>query len=129
MSGIDKNTESEEKTIETADSSVTAAAVTEKPSRKERKLQKKLAKKERKKRWKETRKEDRRKLKEHYKDAPWYIRIPRLALRPGIKVLCWVLVAAIVLSIGIKIYEYSEYANVLLYLLHMDESVLIFYQP
>ena len=94
-----------------------------KAQKKEKKLQKKIAKKERKQRWKETKKEDRRKLKEHYKDAPWYIRIPRLALRPGIKVLCWVLVAAIVLSIGIKIYEYSEYANVLLYLLHKDDEV------
>lgn len=47
-----------------------------KAEKKEKKTQKKIAKKERKKRWKETRKEDRRKLKEHYKDAPWFIRIP-----------------------------------------------------
>ena len=55
--------------------------------KKEKKLQKKLAKKEKKKRWKETKKEDRRKLKEHYKDAPWFIRIPRLLIGPVFKVL------------------------------------------
>ena len=99
MSDIRKDTESEEKSVETADSSM-AASVTEKPSRKERKLQKKLAKKERKKRWKETKKEDRRKLKEHYKDAPWFIRIPRLALRPASKVIFWGLVAAFAIYIA-----------------------------
>lgn len=123
MSGIDKNTESEEKTIETADSSVTAAAVTEKPSRKERKLQKKLAKKERKKRWKETRKEDRRKLKEHYKDAPWFIRIPRLALRPAAKVIFWGLVAAVAIYIGVCISKLAPYLKYGLAFLHMNDEV------
>ena len=80
-----------------------------KAQKKEKKIQKKLAKKERKKRWKETKKEDRRKLKEHYKDAPWYIRIPRLALRPAAKVIFWGIIAAIVISIGVGIYNASKY--------------------
>ena len=122
-------------TEEAAASSVAAAAAEvkelsraekrelKKAQKKEKKLQKKLAKKERKQRWKETKKEDRRKLKEHYKDAPWYIRIPRLALRPAVKVLCWILVASIVFSIGAGIYEGSQYFNLLLYVLHMDDEV------
>lgn len=123
MSGIDKNTESEEKSHETAYSSVTAAAVTEKPGRKERKLQKKLAKKERKKRWKETRKEDRRKLKEHYKDAPWFIRIPRLALRPASKVIFWGLVAAFAIYIGVCVSKLAPYLKYGLAFLHQNDAV------
>ncbi|MCR4696917.1 MAG: hypothetical protein K5654_06350 [Lachnospiraceae bacterium] len=73
--------------------------------KKEKKLQKKLAKKEKKKRWKETKKEDRRKLKEHYKDAPWFIRIPRLLIGPVVKISLWaILVIAILSIIGGSIY-------------------------
>ena len=94
-----------------------------KAQKKEKKLQKKLAKKERKKRWKETKKEDRRKLKEHYKDAPWYIRIPRLALRPAVKIGFWLIIAAIVISIGLEIYDYSDYIKWGYAMLHEDDEV------
>lgn len=94
-----------------------------KAQKKEKKQQKKIDKKERKKRWKETKKEDRRKLKEHYKDAPWYIRIPRLALRPLAKVCFWVIIAAIVINIGIGIYELSAYSNIGLAILHSEDEV------
>jgi hypothetical protein len=73
--------------------------------KKEKKLQKKLAKKEKKKRWKETKKEDRRKLKEHYKDAPWFIRIPRLLIGPVLKVVSFATpIILIVAIIGGSIY-------------------------
>ena len=94
-----------------------------KAQKKEKKLQKKIAKKERKKRWKETKKEDRRKLKEHYKDAPWFIRIPRLALRPAIKVIFWGLVAALVITIVVNAIKLSEYANLGLAFLHQGDEV------
>ncbi len=94
-----------------------------KAQKKEKKLQKKLAKKERKKRWKETKKEDRRKLKEHYKDAPWYIRIPRLALRPAVKVGFWLIIALIILSIGLEIYDYADYIKYGFLMLHEDDEV------
>ena len=91
-----------------------------KAQKKEKKIQKKLAKKERKKRWKETKKEDRRKLKEHYKDAPWFIRIPRLALRPAVKVLFWGLVATLVISLIVQGIKLAEYADIGLALLHQN---------
>ena len=94
-----------------------------KAQKKEKRLQKKLAKKERKKRWKETKKEDRRKLKEHYKDAPWFVRVPRLALRPGLKVCFWLLVAAVVISIGVAIHMGSTYINYGLAYLHQYDEV------
>ena len=94
-----------------------------KAQKKEKKIQKKLAKKERKKRWKETKKEDRRKLKEHYKDAPWFIRIPRLALRPAVKVLFWGLVATLVISLIVQGIKLAEYADIGLALLHQNDEV------
>ena len=94
-----------------------------KAQKKEKRVQKKLAKKERKKRWKETKKEDRRKLKEHYKDAPWFVRVPRLALRPGLKVCFWLLVAAVVISIGVAIHMGSTYINYGLAYLHQYDEV------
>ena len=94
-----------------------------KEQKKQKKLQKKINKKERKKRWKETKKEDRRKLKEHYKDAPWFIRIPRLALRPAIKVFFWLLVATLVIVLIVKGVQLSEYAGVGLAMLHKDDEV------
>ena len=94
-----------------------------KAQKKEKKIQKKIAKKERKLRWKETKKEDRRKLKEHYKDAPWYIRIPRLALRPMAKISFWVLVAAIVVAIGFAINSVAPFLQLVFAYIHKDDEV------
>ena len=63
--------------------------------------EKKAARKERKKRWKETRKEDREKLKEHYKDAPWFIRIPRMIAFPLLQVALVLSAALAVLFTGV----------------------------
>ena len=94
-----------------------------KDQKKEKKLQKKIDKQERKKRWKETSKEDRRKLKEHYKDAPWYIRIPRLAIRPAGKVFFWAMIAAVVVAIGIGINKGSKYISYGLALIHSGDEI------
>ncbi|MCR4649439.1 MAG: hypothetical protein K5776_10230 [Lachnospiraceae bacterium] len=82
-----------------------------KAERKEKKLQKKIAKKERKKRWKETKKEDRRKLKEHYKDAPWFIRIPRLLAAPLLRLA----LLFSVIAVGIGIIAGIIYLSITLY--------------
>ena len=94
-----------------------------KAQKKERKLQKKIAKKERKKRWKETKKEDRRKLKEHYKDAPWFIRIPRLALRPAVKVFFWGQPLVFILALVILANTFPQYVNYVRMIFHMNDEV------
>lgn len=91
-----------------------------KAEKKEKKLQKKIAKKERKKRWKETRKEDRRNLKEHYKDAPWFIRVPRLYFIPFLKI-C--LLAGIVIAIGYGISRGLPYLKYVKAFLSSDRAV------
>ena len=127
--------EAAETTAETAAEAVTAETAAplnltrrekkqlKKAQKKEKKIQKKIAKKERKLRWKETKKEDRRKLKEHYKDAPWYIRIPRLALRPMAKISFWVLVAAVVVAIGFAINSVAPFLQVVFAYIHKDDEV------
>ena len=94
-----------------------------KAQKKEKKIQKKLAKKERKKRWKETKKEDRRKLKEHYKDAPWFIRIPRLALRPMVKVILWGMLAAIIIGLGVGIFQGVKFLKLFNAYIHQYDPV------
>ena len=86
--------------------------------KKEKKLQKKLAKKERKKRWKATKKEDRRKLKEHYKDAPWFIRIPRLLIGPLCKIALITVPIFTVLLIAVGI----VYLGILFYFLDVIDN-------
>lgn len=91
-----------------------------KHAKKEKKLQKKLAKKEKKKRWKETKKEDRKKLKEHYKDAPWFIRIPRLLIGPVFKISLWaILVITILCIVG-----GSVYGAVVMYFMNLSDNRL-----
>ena len=98
-----------------------AARRTPAPEKKKNRLtpaEKRAAKRERKRRWKETKKEDRRKLKEHYKDAPWFIRIPRLLAFPLLKLSLILTAAAIVLVIigacgymGLQLYYVDKFDN------------------
>lgn len=88
--------------------------------KKEKKVEKKLAKKERKKRWKAQKKEERRKLKERFKDAPWYIRIPRLLIGPLFAIM-WR--AAFVITLIIILIVAGEVA-VLCGLMYLDDNRL-----
>lgn len=85
--GIIDATATESEAIETTTDVVDLETVTEpvaepEPvlSKKEAKRAKKQARRERKMRWKEERKRRRRELKEHYKDAPFLIKVIRLYL-------------------------------------------------
>ncbi len=94
-----------------------------KAKKKEKKQQKKTAKKERRKRWKETKKEDRRKLKEHYKDAPWFIRIPRLMIRPLVKITFFATLGITAILLVVGIYYGIRGIRILDALDHMEDEV------
>ena len=96
-----------------------------KEEKKQKRISRKVKRKAKRKRWKETKKEDRKKLKEHYKDAPWFIRIPRLMLAPALKVGFWIAVAAIVIGLGYGIYQ----GVYLLNLLYLDDNRLAYVEP
>jgi len=139
----DSETATAEETATSAETAASAEASTEtepltkkqkkaqkKAAKKEKKLQKKELKKEKKQlkkirrkerrvRWKEEKKRRRIELKERYKDAPWYIKVPRVyLLKPVIYGILGIIAATVIgfaiygaVTLTRYLYIYSLYEN------------------
>ena len=89
--------------------------------KKEKKQLKKIQRKEKRVRWKEEKKRRRIELKERYKDAPWYIKVPRVYLLKPFIIAAIGLIAATIL--GFMIYGMGTLFHfILIYALYENRN-------